>query len=371
MKKIKSIGLPKMHKEKGERRVFLPSFIEKLNQYELDIFLEKGYGNTLGYSDEDYKKMCDNIFFTSNNEVYQKDLIVVLRAPNIDELRYMNNEALLLSMLHYDSKPDLLKIIKDKKINSFSLDSIRDDNYKRMVVSYELTAWGGVLTALNELKKRRNDFYSKDRDAYKVTILGMGNLGKSAGESCFKYIEQNINDKNVPGVVVCYIEKDSIHSDDNFKKIFAETDLLIDATKRLEFSEFIIPNDLISYLKEEAIILDLTADPYDETKDPIQVKAIEGIPYGTLDNYVIEANSSLYDSLPSKIKTKYRRLTVSCNGWPGVFPEEAMKTYENELIPFIDVLVNKGADLSINSNNLYERALVRATKEFYEENDKI
>ena len=128
---------------------------------------------------------------------------------------------------------------------------------------------------------------------------------------------------------------------------------------------------MIGCLKDEAIILDLTADPYFEKTNPIQTKAFEGLPYGTLDKYVFETNAQEYEDVPKVVKTDFRRVTVSCNGWPGVFPEISMKVYEQQLKPFLDILINKGYDISINSENSFERSLFRATIKYFDNKNKI
>ena len=145
------------------------------------------------------------------------------------------------------------------------------------------------------------------------------------------------------------------------KDIFKTTDLLIDSTRRSDFSQYIIPNELIGDLKKDAIILDLTADPYDTSVEPMQVKAIEGLPTGTLEKYVFEVDAEEYTHIPLEVSTKNRRLTISNNGWPGVLPMESMKEYEKQLLPFIDVLLSKGHKISLQSDDLYERALFRST----------
>ena len=200
----------------------------------------------------------------------------------------------------------------------------------------------------------------------------MGNLGVQAGRSFFRYLNEKLRNhganEEIPGMFLTYFEKDTTSSKDDIRKLFAETDLLADATKRVDFTEYIFTNDLIGCLKEDAIILDLTADPYYTTMSPIQAKAIEGLPYGTLDKYVFEVDAPEYEKIPKEVRTDFRRVTVSCNGWPGVFPERAMKIYEEELESFIDVLMKKGFELSKTSENLYERALYRSTMDFFEEN---
>jgi alanine dehydrogenase len=239
-----------------------------------------------------------------------------------------------------------------------------------MVVTYEKTAEGGVFSTIDEMERRRDDFYSPDRGPYNVVVLGMGNLGIAAGKSFFSYLNkkviENSSEENVSECIVSYIEKDSISNKDEFKKIFNNTDVLVDATKRQDFSEYIITNELIEYLKKDSIILDLTADPYDTSKSPIQVKAIEGIPTGDLNKYIFEIDEKEYDDIPAIVNTKHRRTVISCSGWPGIFPESTMEIYEDELVPFLEVLMNNGMEVSIDSGNIYERALYRSTVGYFD-----
>jgi alanine dehydrogenase len=369
---IKTIGFPTMYKEEGEVRAFLPSFIQKLGRYDVDVYIDKNYGNKMGYNSDDYISVNSRVKVVSHYEVYKQDLVIVLKAPNHDELDQMKENSGLISMLHYDSKPELRAKLKDNKIISFSMDSVMNDEGQRMVVTYEQTAWGGVCTAIDEMEKRRKDFYSSSREPFNILIMGMGNLGVNAGRSCFRYLAEKLKnyggDAKIPGMLATYFEKDTTKSKDDIRKLFAETDLLIDATKRADFTEYIFTNDLIGCLKENAIILDLTADPYYTTMNPIQVKAIEGLPYGTLDKYVFEVDAPEYENIPKEVRTEFRRVTVSCNGWPGVFPRRAMEIYEKQLESFIEVLMKKGLELSKTSENLYERALYRSTMDYFEEN---
>jgi len=364
MEVVKSIGLPVMNKEEGERRAFLPSLVAFLSRYDVDVYLEHGYGEKLGFSKEDYLSQNKRVVFTDSEEVYQQDLVIVLRAPGGAEINHMKKSAGLISMLHYDSKPELTKRLYEQQINAFSLDSMVDDNGERVIVTYDGTAGAGVRVAFQEMAKRRHDFFDKNRSPYQVTIIGMGNLGIAAGRACFRYGNEEIASRfvneSISGVVVVFVEKDTTHLKDNLRRIFAQTDLLIDASKRRDFTKFIVSNDLIGCLKEDAVILDLTADPYDVSCDPIQVKAIEGIPYGTLDKYVFEVDDSAYDLIPEGVKKNLRRVCISCNAWPGVVPEAVMKRYEDQLSPHLDVLLRKGFQLSLDSDNVYERTLVRA-----------
>jgi alanine dehydrogenase len=366
---IKSIGFPRMHKEKGEKRDFLPELFEKLKRYkEINIFVEEGYGTGMGYLPEDYLRKNPNLKFADHNEVYEKDMIVVLRAPEDEEIRMMKRGSVLLSMLHYDTRPLRNKLLEQRGIICFSMDSLTDDNNVRMLVNYSGTARSGVKVAFNELRKRMPDFYSPSRRPINVTIIGMGAVGLNAVKAFEELSDIEFFDSNeeVPGIIIRMIPRNITKDKKLLAPILKETDILVDASKRSDPSEIIIPNRLISLLPQHAIILDLSADPYNDRISPMQVKGIEGIPTGTLDKYVIEPDDELYNTIPEGVNSENRRVVVSCNAWPGVDPAECMAIYGEQILPFLQVLLEKDPlSLDINSDNLYERALVRGSLDYF------
>ncbi|TLS38398.1 alanine dehydrogenase [Pseudalkalibacillus caeni] len=351
-----------MDKEQGEKRDFLPDFFADFINYDTSVYLEKGYGEKLGYIEEDYLQVNPNISFVKREEVFNKDLIVVIRSPEYEWIKQMKPNSSLLSMLHYETRPALLKLLKEKKINAFSLDSIVDDDFKRMMVTYEMTAYGGVYHALEHIDKSK-----VDNRPLKVTIMGLGNLGVEAGR-CFSrlYNEFNLKEKNIHGVRVEYLEREITPFKEELKAIFEETDILVDATKRPDPEKVIIPNSLLNYLPEHAVVLDLTADPYEEKNGVQQGKAIEGLPHGNIDEYVFPVSHGKWNELPGYVDSDNRRLAISCNAWPSVTPDKCMEVYGKKIRPFIDVLLRNGTSLDAHSKDLYERALYRSTIPYFE-----
>jgi len=143
--------------------------------------------------------------------------------------------------------------------------------------------------------------------------------------------------------------------------VLSATDLLVDATQRLDSTVPVIPNRWLAGLPGHAVVLDLSADPYDFSVTPAIVKGIEGIPQGSLDQFVFYPDDPAYEELDPRISTEHRRVALSCYSWPGRRPRECMEVYGAQLEPFLDVLLNKPADTwDSNSPSLYERALARA-----------
>ena len=82
-----TIGLPRMYLEAGEKRDFLPEFVQRLYHHGFEIFLEHGYGAGMGYREVDYLALAPTAHFTTLGETYQQDIVLVLRYPGMIWLR--------------------------------------------------------------------------------------------------------------------------------------------------------------------------------------------------------------------------------------------------------------------------------------------
>lgn len=357
-----------MDKEQGEKRDFLPDFFEKLRDFNVKIYLEKSYGAKLGYTEKDYIRANKNIYFVERETVFKQNIIIVIRAPELHFIDLMQPNSGLISMLHYDTRPQLLSKLKKKNIHGFSLDSIVDDRNQRLVVSYELTAYGGVQAAFTQLRKKIINNQLLKGKPLKVSILGMGNLGFQAAKYSFKeFNQQKFEMYGVEGISVEFLEKEITKFQNSLEKILNETDLLIDSTKRVDSTQVIIPNQWLGYLPSNSVILDLTADPYKLNGKQIQQKAIEGIPHGNIDKYVFTSDDPAWEKdIPKEIESINRRETISCNAWPSVMARECMELYGEKIWPFLKVLLKKGFQLNVDSENHDERAISKSTVEYFE-----
>ncbi|WP_125152940.1 alanine dehydrogenase [Clostridium rectalis] len=373
---MKTLGFPRMHKEKNEKRDFLPNIFKMLKADSVEIYLEKGYGSGMGMKEEDYLKANNNIRFVSNKECYEKDIIVVLRSPEFMEIDYMKNGSTLISMLHYPTRATRVKKLKEKNIFGVSMDSLRNDFLERIVVNYNGTSGNGVELAFQELSNSFKDFYSKDREPIKVSIIGMGMVGLYAAKSAGKYgnleLNKKMNQLGTKGITVTMLPRSITKDRHELIKILKNTDILIDASTRDNSSKYIISNSLLAQLKPHSIILDLTADPYLIDTDPIQVKAIEGIPTGTLDKPVIYINDSIYNTIPEGVNKENKRIVVSCNAWPGIKPKECMQLYGIQLLPIIQQVIKLNKkDFKCSSDDYFTRAIYRGTIEYFEKYEKM
>jgi alanine dehydrogenase len=99
-----TIGFPRMHKEPGERRDFLPPLVGLLAALGAEIYVETGIGSGMGYSDVDYAALSPDVHVTDEETAYRQDVVVVLRSP---EGRYkkLRRGSILIAMLHFPTRP--------------------------------------------------------------------------------------------------------------------------------------------------------------------------------------------------------------------------------------------------------------------------
>lgn len=367
MKPKLSIGLPLMHLEPGEKRDFLPEFVQKLHHYGFEIFIEPGYGAGMGFRDDDYLALAPGARFTTLEEIYQKDIVLVLRYPGDEIVASMRPGACLVSMLHYPTRPQRIALLREKGIEAISLDSIKDDVGRRLVENLRAVAWNGVEAAFKVLKEHypAPGFEDPNRLPIKVTVLGAGAVGMFAIQAAIRYGNEHtwrhMASIGATGVQVTAVDYDLTNHPQIIQQILKFTDILVDATLRHDPTRPVVLNEWIGQMRPHAILLDLSADPYDCEPELRSVKGIEGIPQGDLDQYVFAPGDPVYQKIPSCIPTRERRWAVSCYSWPGIYPRECMEIYGKQLAPMLHEIARLGGVQRIHPNGaFFQRAMARA-----------
>lgn len=364
-----TIGMPRMHQESGERRDFLPGFVEQLCDFGAEVVLEEGYGSGMGFTEADYCKYAPGIRFTSLDEVYQQENVLVLRYPGDELVQAMQKGACLISMLHYPTRPNRVRLLRDLGIEAVSLDSIKDDVGRRLIENLRAVGWNGVQTAFEVLSNIYPEPGIEDpnRNPIKVTVMGAGAVGNFAIQAAMRYGDEALWHKlaaeGATGVQVTVVEYDLTNHPKIMEKILKYTDILIDATQRPDASIPVIPNWMVGVMRPHSVLLDLSVDPYECTPDGVQMlKGIEGIPQGNLDQYVFAPDDPAWDALPPCVNAQERRWAVSCYSWPGVRPKECMEVYGKQLAPIMQAIIESGGVQKIRpKGGFFHRAVLRAT----------
>ena len=366
MSRPESIGFPRMLKEQGEKRVFLPEFIEHLTKVGLRVFIEEGYGSRSGLSIDDFRRGNELVRMCSRDETFAQDLVMVLRSPSIEEFRKVSRGACLLSMLHYPTRPKRVAELQEREVEAISLDSITNDANLRLMENMRAVAWNGLETAFDILESRWPELTRPDGDPIRVLILGSGMVGRHAADAATKFGSAGRNARHIEagrmGVIALTVGRNLTSNTKEMKRLFGRCDVLVDATQRRDTSKPVVPNAWLGWLPEHTVVTDLAVDPYALDMTPLVVRGVEGIPQGNLDKYVFAADDPDWDrTVPPDVPSKERRTVVSCYSWPGLHPEACMRHYAWQLGPLLEPLVRKGYDGLSMDGGYFERALCRAT----------
>ena len=360
-----SIGFPRMRTEPGERRDFLPPLIGLLAGLGAEVFVESGIGSAMGYEDTDYSSISPHVHVTDAETAFAQDIVVILRAP---EGRYelLRRGSILISMLHFPTRPPRVEMLRDLGIDAISLDTIVDDDGKRLMENLRSVAWNGVASAFGALERQWPAMTVKGRPPVRVTIMGAGTVGKHAVEFATKYGDDARNEAfmrlGLAGVEVATTGRNLTRDPDYLRGRLTITDILVDATPRRDPSVPLIPNGWIGLMPEHAVICDLVVDPYLLDADPVVIRGIEGIPQGNLDQWEFGVDDPAWDRLPPGIPTGERRTVVSCYSWPGVQPKACRELYGSQVTPLLKTLIWYGGLRAIGPDiSFHGRALWRAS----------
>jgi alanine dehydrogenase len=359
------VGLPRMSIHPGERRDFLPGFVRDLAGLGAgEIVLEEGYGSGMSLPAAAYLEAGPSVVFAERAVCFDQDVVVILRCPPEESLKRMRPGSILVSMLHYATRPIRNDLLDELGVRAVSLDSVTDDRGRRMVENLELTAWSGVTEAFRQLAAVWTPFAAPGRPPIRVTILGSGALGGHAVHASTRYGDHALRDRlhrsGVPGVEVAVIDHDLSWHEDYMLERLRMSDLLIDATLRPDPTLPVIPNGWFDVMPEHAVLLDLAADPYDLRTRPIGIKGLEGVPHGWLEHHVFPVDDPAWDELGDALDTTFRRTALSCNAWPGLRPRDSMERYGEQIEQIMEVILQRPIDAWDDGNPHHaERAVAR------------
>jgi len=351
-----------MHKETGERRDFLPDLVAGVADLGGRIVVEGTIGSGMGYSDADYLRVGPTVTVGSNEDACAQDVVLALRAPE-DRLHLMRRGSMLVSMLHFPTRPRRVARLMELGLDAISLDLLTDDIGHRLVVDGRDVAWNGLEAAFDVLESEWPEFDGPTRPPIRVTVLGAGAIGKDAVEAATKYgsLERAQRLAHLPGVEVTTVGRNLTGRTEYMKERLAVTDVLVDSTQRHDPSVPLVPNAWLARLPEHAVICDLVVDPYLLHESPPTVRGIEGIPQGNLDRWAFGPDDPAWDEVPEEVDRRHRRWVVSCYSWPGVHPHACMELYGHQLAPLLRALLRAGGAEGISREGEYhERALWRA-----------
>lgn len=363
---VMSVGFPRMHKEAGERRDYLPDLVATVAAAGADVVIEQGFGSGMGLAEDDYTSRSSRIRVGTNEEAFAQDIVVTLRCPETDEFHKIRPGTTLVAMLHFSTRPARIEALVAAGIEAVSLDGIIDDTGRRLVVNAPAVAWNGVEAAFDVLEVTWPKLRSASRGPVQGLVLGIGTIGRHAVEAVSNFGSRARRNAYLTagfsGVVVRAVGRNVTGDEPTMRELLASTDVLVDASQRDDPSRPLVPNPWIAALPAHAVIADLVVDPYLVDAALPTVRSVEGIPRGNLDHYAFAPDDPAWsDTIPDEIPTEHRRHVVSCYSWPGVRPHPCMELYGAQLASLLVVMIDREGATGLRADGpLEERALHRA-----------
>lgn len=151
------VAVLKESKEKECRVSLTPDVVESLTKQGFDCLVEKDAGLLSYFTDEKYENAGAQILSDSKHIYANADVVLKVNAPSAEEISYMKKGAVLISLMHAATNPDLVNACVKQGISAFSMDAIpRISRAQKM----------DVLSSQANLA------------GYKAVILGAAALGK-------------------------------------------------------------------------------------------------------------------------------------------------------------------------------------------------
>lgn len=267
---MKTIGFPISHKENERRRALIPTHLQRIKHPEM-LFIEKGYGDVLGYDDKDYTRygvnMCDL------EDILRKDIIC---DPKIGDADYLNqlDHQIVFGWTHAVQNKDITDAFIRSHLTSIAWEDMYEMGRHTFWKNNEIAGEAALCHAY----LLHGVFPSQT----KVAVLGRGNVARGA-----------IRTLNYMGAETVVYDR---HTEQLFRKELPQYDVVVNAilwdTRR---KDHIIYHEDLKRMKKGALIIDISCDRNGgiETSIPTTLEnpiyIVDGVTH-----YVVDHTPSLF-----------------------------------------------------------------------------
>ena len=106
-----------------EKRVSLtPEILKKYKSLGIDVCINKGYANHLGFTEKDYKKEGVEILENEKDIILKSDILIQLQMPNDEKLKHFQKNQTLIGVLNPYLNESKIKDLNSREVNCFSLE---------------------------------------------------------------------------------------------------------------------------------------------------------------------------------------------------------------------------------------------------------
>lgn len=267
---MKAVGLPISHKENEKRRALIPQDLLKIKHPEC-IYIETGYGEVLGYTDQDYLDLGAHV--APREEILKKDIICDPKIGDAEYLEELKSQT-IFGWVHAVQNRDITDKIIANKITSFAWEDMYENGRHSFWRNNEIAGEAAVFHAY-----MCHGIFPYNT---KAAILGRGNTARGAMKT-LDFMGTN---------VTSYDRR----TEKLFREELGEYDVIVNAilwdTSR---KDHIIYKEDLKRMKKNALIIDVSCDRNGgiETSIPTTIEEpiykVEGITH-----YVVDHTPSLF-----------------------------------------------------------------------------
>lgn len=267
---LKTVGLPISHKENERRRTLVPADIKVIRHPE-QIYIEDGYGDVLGFSNDDYS--CHGIKIATRLEVLSKDIVADPKVGDAEYLENLNSQT-VFGWLHAVQNRNITDKMISNKLSAYAWEDMYETGRHCFWRNNEIAGEAAVFHA----------YMCHGVFPYntKAAVLGRGNIARGA-----------VKTLNFMGAEVMQYDR---RTENLFRQELGRYDVVVNAilwdTTR---HDHIIYREDLKRMKHGAMIIDVSCDRNGgvETSIPTTIEnptyVIDGVTH-----YVVDHTPSLF-----------------------------------------------------------------------------
>lgn len=288
-----NIGIAKEIAAKGlERRtILLPKEVGKLVEAGHQVFVEKGLGERVYISDDEYKEEGARIVI-KRKDIFNKPIVVKLKPPLAQEFKLLKDN-LLFCMLHPQQNLQYVRALKRRNTKAIAMEMIRNRAGERLIQCTDMAGEQGMIMAFHLAEKSPSDC--------NVLVLGYGIIASGALKVAFNL-----------GAKVKILRKAEFP---HIRHFVRNKDIVVNGIRwpkeKRQRREYLITRDMFSLLNKGAIILDLSVD----YPNPIE----------TCHPTMLDKPVYIVDGIKH----------ISIFGYPGLVPISSVRRYSRQVLPIL------------------------------------
>lgn len=163
------IGFPISTKENERRRALLPEHVRSIKNRE-KLYFASGYGEALGYSDNEYIAAGANI--VSLEETLQKPIVCDPKVGDADYLSSLSPGQIIFGWIHAVQNRDITDAILETKVTAIAWEDMFEKGRHVFWRNNEIAGEMAILHAFTMFGKLPSDC--------RVALIGLGNVGRGA-----------------------------------------------------------------------------------------------------------------------------------------------------------------------------------------------